>query len=230
MVDDLVATEATGRGQRIRKPRKIFVATPTTGKRKRAAIEEDAPITRDPITGAPLLSKKRAKTRDASVVPTAPVAPAPAGLVKRKHALDDEAASTTLPPTDNRATGRTTSTAPQRITPATSRAAFVPPSRAAPALLPRTITRATSRAPSAASLALKAEAESSNENGKAKKRACYCGWKEERKGEGEEEAEVEAEVAAEGVTTKEEKGEEKGLDPVQDKLRQSGRRIEALYC
>lgn len=46
MVDDLAATEATGRGQRTRKPRKIFEeeAVPSKGKRKRAAAaEEDAP-------------------------------------------------------------------------------------------------------------------------------------------------------------------------------------------
>lgn len=186
MVNDLAATEATGRGQRIRKPRKIFeeVAAPSIGKRKRAAVEEDAPI-----TAAPLLSKKRAKTRDVSVVPTAPIThtpTTPTRPAKRKRTSDnDETASKTLPATKKPVTSRATSAAPpQRTTRATSRAVSAPPSRAVLTAPPRTITRATSRATSAAPFALKAEAESTNRKAKAKKRPAAAAAAGAGKGKG----------------------------------------------
>lgn len=111
MVDDLAATVATGRGQRIRKPRKVFgeAAAPNEGKRKRAAVEDDAPT-----NAAPPPNKKRATSRSVSVVPASssalPLPPLqPPAANKRKRAAKDQEAA---PPPKKRATARSVSVVP----------------------------------------------------------------------------------------------------------------------
>ena len=109
MVDDLAPTEATGRGQRIHKPRKIFeqVAEPSKGKRNRAAVKENTAA-----TAALPLSKKRATravSRTALSTAPQPIAAATAKN-KRKRAADlNEAAATAPASIKKRATSRAAS-------------------------------------------------------------------------------------------------------------------------
>lgn len=137
MVDYLAVSEATGRGQRIRKPRMIFegVAASSRGKRKRAAIKENAPTA---TTASP--SKKQVMTRDISVISVG-AAPAAGNNNRKRAADDDEVAATAPPPTKKRATSRAASTVPLPSPPPKKGAI-----RRAP---PHMTTRATSHAASA---------------------------------------------------------------------------------
>lgn len=97
MVDNLAASEAADRGQRIRKPRIIFegVASPSQGKRKRAAVEDV------PSTTAALPSKNGAKLLK---TPSFGLVPPPAAANnKRKRATDDDEVAATAPPPTKKA-------------------------------------------------------------------------------------------------------------------------------
>ena len=194
MVDDFTTTEALGHGRRARKPHKFFkeVPAPQT-KRKRPAAADD---TVNPA--APQL-KKRAMTRDVSVVDPAPRAtsrpvsravstsappPAPQPKSKRKRVEDEDGDVKTAPPrTKKRTKSPALSTAPPRTTRASSRAAYIassaPPSQrtvAVSATAPLTRKRSRlhkdpSTAPVPAPTPKKAPAKAKAASGKGKAKA-----------------------------------------------------------
>lgn len=130
MEADYVETEASGRGCRLQKLRKIFGETAASGGSKRtwAAVEEDSPTT---AVSRP--SKKRAMTRDILVIPGAPSPPVSPSLRTKRATRAASRLTFSAPPLTPAAFCPTFSSAAPSPPPATSRLTF---SSAAPSPTP----------------------------------------------------------------------------------------------